>query len=343
MRFCSYAVSVPLGIALAVTGCTAPTPPSPPAPATSTPLPPPAEPEDAPPESGVAADVELPPGAPEGAVVEPASHTLVVALRGPDRLAMIDIATRRVTTVPAPGAARHLVTGSPGEVLLMGENSDLLARVAVPSGRLLSTVPVGRQPHDAVQVGDTVFVANELGGSVGVVRGGAMVHELPGLAQPGGITATGGRVAAVDVRGNELHVFDATTLREVAVLPAGRGPSHVRPIGPDRVAVADTRGNAVLVFQLSGQPRQLDRKPLPGRAYGLAADRERGRVYVTSANVNQVSALDVHADGTLGEPRSVPSVRQPNDVAVDPSSGDVWVVGAAGSAIQVVRAGAFPG
>ncbi|WP_338602403.1 YncE family protein [Saccharopolyspora sp. SCSIO 74807] len=331
-------------IATALTGCAAPpAPPPPPPPAAPQPLPPPAEPEQAPAQTAAAGDLSLPAGAPEGAVVEPGSRTLVVALREPDRLAMVDLDTRRVDVVPAPGAARHLVTGRPGEVLVLGENTGRVARVAVPSGQVLGEVPVGPQPHDAAQVGETVFVSNEMGGSVGVVRDGRMVRELPGLAQPGGLTATGGRIAAVDVRGNRLHVFDASTLREVAVLPAGLGPSHVRPIGEGRVAVADTRGHAVLTFSITGRPRQLGAAPLPGRAYGLATDPARGRAYATSANTNQLAVLDIRPDGTPAAPRLLPAVQQPNDVAVDPRNGDVWVVGTARAELQVLPAARLSG
>ncbi len=301
------------------------------------PLPPPAEPEEAPPVQAPPAGTtvaSLPAGSPEGAAVDPRSGTLAVALRSPDRLALVDTASDEVRIAPAPGAARHLVPGQPGNVLVLGENADSLARVALPSGRVQQRVETGRQPHDAAQVGDTVFVSNEGGSTVGVVRDGQQVRTIGDLAHPGGLTAAENRVAAVDVRGNDLHVFDTNTLEQVAELPAGSGPSHVRPIGAGRVAVADTRGNAVHVFDLTGEPRRTGSYGVSGRAYGLATDPARDRVYATLPNTNRVTAFDIRSDGSLSKSASLPTVRQPNDVAVDPSDGGVFVVGATESQIQ---------
>lgn len=303
-------------------------------------LPPPAEPGQAPPRDGepdVGDLVQLPGGSPEGAVVEPRSGLLAVALREPDRIALVDAQGGGVNTAPVPGAARHLVAGSGGEVALLGENTDSFARVALPGGQVTEQIRTGRQPHDAAQDGGTWFVTNEFDGSVGVLRGGRMVDEIGGFTQPGGVAASGGRVATVDVRSNDLHVHDARTFALLAQLPAGAGPSHVREVGENLVAVADTRGGAVRTFDLSGRPREVDVRELPGRAYGLAGDPQRGRVVVTLADTNQVAVVDVGPDGRMGQPRLLPAVAQPNDVAVDPRDGTGYVVGTAEAQVQVLE------
>lgn len=285
--------------------------------------------------------IQLPGGAPEGAVLDASTGTLAVALREPGRLALVNTDTGAVRTVPALGAARHLSLAGPGELLVSGESADTLSRVRLPGGEVISKTDVGRGPHDAARVGNRVFVSNEFGSSVGVVQGGRMIREIGGVSQPGGLTATDGRVAVVDVRGNSLHIIDARTLRQVAELPAGEGPSHVRPIGDGQVAVADTRGNAVLTYQVTGAPRKLDRVPVPGRAYGLDADPGRGSVYATSGNNNRVFRLRVADDGTLGEPAQLATVRQPNDVAVDPRSGRIYIIGQDRARVQVLEPSAF--
>lgn len=307
-------------------------------PAAEGPLGTPAEPGEAPPTTATPAGrvLSLPGGAPEGVAVDPASGLVAVALRDPDRLALAGTRGGGIRIVPVPGAARHLVLAAPGELLVLAEDSGLLLRVRLPEGAVTSSVRVGRQPHDAVQVGDTTFVTNEGGQSVGVVRGDRMVRTLPGPVQPGGIAAADGRVATADVRGNRLYVWDAATLKPLAQLPAGSGPSHVRPLGNGRVAVADTRGNAVLVFDLRGEPRQIGRIKLPGRAYGLATDPARGLVYVTLPNVNQLVSLKVQPDGSLRRITAVPTVRQPNDVALDPTDATAYVAGTSGSLLEVV-------
>lgn len=346
-RHAASALCVLTLVAVALTGCTGPggAPPPVPVVAPSPPVPPPpAEPGDAPPVTSVPLGrvLSLPGGAPEGAVVDPSTGILAVALRQPDRLALIDTASGNIRTIPAPGGARHLSLGAPGELLVPGEDTDVLAQIALPGGTVTAQTKVGRQPHDAARADGTLFVSNEFGGSIGVVRGGRMAQQLAGLVQPGGLTISDGRwLAAVDVRGNAIHVADVATLRDTGVLPAGQGPSHVRPIAPGQVAVADTRGNAVLTYQVSGVPRQLHRVAVPGRAYGLATDAVRGALYVTLPNTNQVQRWRFAPDGALRDPRTMATVRQPNEVTVDPRTGAVFVVGEADAQGQDIPAQAF--
>ena len=334
------AVSVMVAVLLAGSGCAGD--PGTGGPASGVATSSPAEPEQAP---RLTADPAgrvrlLPTGAPEGIAVDPASGVIAVALRDPDRIALVDSASGQLRTQPMPGSARHLVLSRPGELLVPAEDVGLLIKVALPQGAITTSVPVGKQPHDAVRVDETVFVSNEFGRSLGVVRDDQMIKTLSGPVQPGGVGATAGRVAVADVVGNQLYVYDARSLQQVAVLPAGSGPSHVRPLSEGLVAVADTRGNAVLVYDLRGQPRQVGRVAVPGRAYGLATD-PRGRAYVTLANTNQVVALQLEPDGSLRTTGTLPTVRQPNSVAYDPKTDTVLVTGAVGSELQTIPAAAF--
>lgn len=332
-------------VAGCVGGANAPEQPAPAPTGTSTP-PPPAEALEAPEVNAAKVPGEvlrLPGGAPKGAVVDSKSKLLAVALRDPARIALLDTRTRELRTIPSPGAARHLAVGVPGELLVMGENTDILARIALPSGKVIQKTKVGNNPHDAAQVGNTVFVANEFGGSVSVVRDGRTVAKIGRFVQPGGVSATAGRVAVVDVRANKLHVIDARTLRRVEVLPAGKGPSHVRPVGGGRVIVADTRGNAVRLYDLTGKPRQLSTLQLSGRPYGLAADAKRGVAYVTLSTSNKVVRVQVEPDGSMSVKRVLPTVQQPNSVTVDTSTNTVYVIGKADGTVQVIPASKFTG
>jgi DNA-binding beta-propeller fold protein YncE len=315
----------------------------PPGTGASLPQTPAAEPGEAPRPSGAPSGriIRLPGGAPEGAAIDPSTHTLAIALRKPGRLALVDTLTGKVRTVPSPGTARHVSVVGPGELAVSGEDTGTLSTVRLPSGRVIGEAKVGRTPHDAARVGHKLFVSNEFGRSVSVVQSGRVVGRVSGFAQPGGLTAIGGRVVAVDVRTNTVHVIDAATLRTLAVLPAGKGPSHVRPIGDGRVAVADTRGNAVLSYQVTGTPRQLGRVPVAGRAYGLDTDPGRGFVYATAGNTNKVFRLRAGADGRLSLARQLSTVHQPNDVAVDPRSGTVYVIGQTGAQVQTLAPDAF--
>ncbi|WFR65832.1 hypothetical protein P9139_11755 [Curtobacterium flaccumfaciens] len=192
-----------------------------------------------------------------------------------------------------------------------------------------------------MQVGDTQFVTEEFGHAVRAIRDGKVVKRLTEPVQPGGITAVGDRVVAVDVAANLLFVFDAKTLELVDALPAGKGPSHVVPIGGNRVAVCDVRGNAVLTYDVSGQPRELGRAAVPGRAFWIRADPETGTIYTALSNTNRIAKLSVRSDGSPELDSTVPTVRNPVSFDRDPSSGALYVGGYADSDLQIIPADAF--
>lgn len=274
-------------------------------------------------------------GRPEGLVADPASGLVAVALRDPDRLALFDPATATVLrTVPVPGSARHLDLAPGGGVLVPGEDTDLLSTVGLPAGEVLSSVATGRQPHDvAVVTGGDTYVADEFGGSVSLVRGGVVVGTFRGLLQPGGAQGAGNAAVVVDVRARLAHVYRDG--REVGVLPAGAGPTHVLAVGPTTVYVADTSGDALLRYDLGGTPRQTGSTALAGRPYGMAIDSARGLVYVTATARNLLVAYRLTADG-LEPVRTWPTVRDAYDVVVVPATGRVVVAGESGSELQVI-------
>ena len=299
-----------------------------------------------PPTTATPAGQVLPVGAqPEGVVADAISHLVAVGVRGPNQLVLADDRTGVIThRVPLPGHLRHLqLVGPSGPVLVPDENSDRLLFVALPSGTVLSQVHTGVSPHDATETGDgLVFAANEGGASVAVIRNDAVVHTFTDVTQPAGSAGLGRLVGVVDVRQNNLHVYDTTTLKPVTQLPAGNGPTHVVADKRGQLAVIDTRGNAVLFYQLSPQPRQLGRFPLPGTPYGVAYDAQRDRLWVTLTASNQVVGID------LGTPiprisYRLPTVRQPNTVAVDPSTGRVFVTGTRDGVLELIDPGPPPG
>jgi len=282
-------------------------------------------------------------------VADPSTGVVAVALRDPARLALVDGRTAQaqvIRVVAVPGAARHLqLVANGGPVLVPGEDTDVLSQVDLRTGVVRTQTKVGRQPHDAASAAGKVYVADELGGSASVVNGdGSSGPRIPGPVQPGGVSSAGNRVGVVDVRGAVLFVYDATTSQPVAQLPAGDGPTHAVPDGtggPDDagIVVADTRGNALLFFRLGPQPRMVGRLPLQGSPYGLALDAARHRLWVTLTATNQLVGFDLSATATTppaGPFITLPAVRQPNSVAVDPASGRVFVASATDATLQVV-------
>jgi DNA-binding beta-propeller fold protein YncE len=104
---------------------------------------------------------------------------------------------------------------------------------------------------------------------------------------------------------------------------------------PGWLIVSDTRGNALLVFEVSPSVRQVARLDLPGSPYGLAYDPQRSRVWVTLTGRNEVVAIDAAATPPKVLSR-FPTVRQPNTVAVDAGTGRLFVTGTADGVLQLV-------
>ena len=275
-------------------------------------------------------------GRPEGIVSDLKTGLVVVGLRRPTRLLLLDPAKRKVVrVVPVPGYPRHLELAlGGGAVYLPGEDTDQLLRVELPSGRVSSTVKVLRQPHDVAVTDDgTLYVADELAGAVSVIRGGAVVRTIRGSAQPGGAAGTGATGGVVDVRGRVLLVFRGG--RQIAALPAGAGPTHALALDAGTLLVTDTTGGALLRYDVAGKPRLLDSTPLPGQPYGTAYDPVRRLAYITATGRNLLVQYRVTPQG-LVMAKSWPTVRNAYSVTVAPISGRVVVAGESGSELQVI-------
>ena len=278
--------------------------------------------------------------APEGLAADPKTGLVVVGLRNPDELALVDgDSGETVRTVDLPESARHLdLAGPGGPVLVPAERADALVRVGLPEGEILDETPVGKFPHDAAAVATgRIFVADEFGHTLSVVESGRVIEALEAPLQPGSVAATDdGLVGVVGVRGLALEVFEADTLRSLGRVDAGEGPTHVVTGLGNRFYVADTRGDAVLVYEARPELEQVASVPLPGGTpYGIAVDPERDQLWVTLTAENSVVEYALE-DERPRELARYPTVRQPNTVAVDPASGRVFITGSRDGTLQIL-------
>jgi DNA-binding beta-propeller fold protein YncE len=271
---------------------------------------------------------------PEGVVVDPRTGLAAVGLRDPDALALVDVATGRVRRrVALPAAPRHLGLAPRSTVLVPAEEANVLVEVRLPGGEA-RTLEAGAHPHDATAVGDRVVVADEFGSTLSVLRGGRLERQAAVDVQPGGVAAVGDLVAAISVRAYTVELVDPDTLRGLGSQSAGEGPTHVVVDRDRRLYIADTRGDALIVFETRPRLRWIARVPLPGSPYGLAADPQRGRVWVTLTGRNEL--VEVAAGDRPRRVRTLPAVRQPNTVAVDPRTGRVVVASRTDGTLQLV-------
>jgi DNA-binding beta-propeller fold protein YncE len=272
---------------------------------------------------------------PEGLAADPRTGLVAVGLRNPDRLALVDGETGRVMRdVRLPESPRHLQLSPAGSVLVPAERANALVEVPLPHGRPRVT-PTGRFPHDAAAVGGRIVVANEHDDSLSVAERGRVVRALDAPRQPGGVAAAGGSLAVVvGVRARRVALFDVIAARKLGEATAGVGATHVVAAG-GFAYVADTEGDAILVYRLRPKLEFLDRANLPGAPYGMALDRRRRRLWITLTERNEVVRYDLthHAPRRIA---SYPTVRQPNSVAVNETSGRVYVASRTGSELQIL-------
>ncbi len=293
-----------------------------------------AEPATAPPASAAAAGSTRAVGdEPEGIVYDPRTKLVAVAVRRPDRLLLLDPGTLAVRrTVRLPGSARHLQLAAPGgPVLVPAESANQLVTVTLPGGATQAT-DVLKQPHDAASADGAVIVGNEFGKSISIIRAGRVVRTVRGLRQPGGVIGDGATVGVVDVGAFTLSTYSVQTGRRSAIVAAGKGPTHGVLISRDRILVADTRGNQLLVFGVHPL-KPLGRLAQSGAPYGMAVDALTGTVWVTLTARNQVVGYHVTGNTPVVIAR-YPTVRQPNTVAVAPGSRTVWITGTEGGVVE---------
>lgn len=302
----------------------------------STELPPPAEPGRSPPPSRPPAGRVTTVGTgPEGLVADAETGLVAVALRTPPALAVVEGASGVVVRrVPLPASSRHLQPAGPaGRVLVPAERADALVEVDLSDGTRHTTA-VGRFPHDATAAGPRRFVGEERGDTISVVEGGRVVDRFRTARGPGGLVAlgAGSRVAVVAVRERVVEAYDARTLRRVGRAGAGVGPTHVASDGRELLYVVDTQGDALLVFHLRPRLELTRRVLLRGAPYGIAFDSRRRRLWVTLTERNRV--VELSAGGRPRPLRELPTVRQPNTVAVDSHSGRLFVASRSDGTLQ---------
>lgn len=295
-----------------------------------------AEPADAPPltqePAGTVFDL---PVKPQGIVYDASTRSLAVAARDPDRLLVVDptdLTVRR--TVRLGGKVRHLqVDPESDSVLVPSETANTLYVVPLTGDDEIAEIPVPKHPHDATGSDGWLVTANEFARSISIIRDGAVVKTISDLRQPGGVVADGaGRVAVVDVGDYTVSSYDLATQRRIDRLPAGNGPTHAAMIAPNRLVVADTRGDHLLLYSVSPL-RQIASLDLAGSPYGLASDPTESTVWVSLTGRNEVVGLELDSD-RLREIDRLPTVRQPDTVAVAPGGRMLWVTGTTDGVVQ---------
>jgi hypothetical protein len=281
----------------------------------------------------------------DAVVADPNAHVFAVAVHNPSRLILVSARTGRVRErVAIPTGTRRAGAPPPAPaVFLVPAETGRRALAIQPAPRTaIQELP----PSAAIVLGRT-FVTDARAAAVVALDRGRPARTLPATIHPGGLVAADfdRRLAVVATRERTLAVYDPRTLRRVAQLPAGAGPTSV-VAGGDRLYVADTRGDAILVFATDAGRRPLTRVGrialTHGSApYGLTLDPVRRRLWITLTARNELVSLPV--GGRAGPTRRFPTIQQPDAVAIDSALGTVAVTGRAQGVLQLIGAGVANG
>jgi len=164
----------------------------------------------------------------------------------------------------------------------------------------------------------------------------AVGARLQIFARVDALVAEGDTVAVLDRGQTSVTTVDPSGTRQQHALRAGEGATTMVGDPEGRILVADTRGQALLVF--GSDPLMLRQQyPVKGAPYGLAGSSRLA--WVSQTATNTVVGYDL-ATGIPVEKVRYRTVQQPNSMTYDDQSGTLFVVSGSGAGVQVIpRAG----
>jgi len=165
--------------------------------------------------------------------------------------------------------------------------------------------------------GNQTLVALHDTKSVAVLNGDTTTHTITGLSSADQALPVGDKPSSSTASAPPSSTSTPPPAPSApACAPVTAPPTPSRQLRPH--PRHDSRGGELLVYNPT--PSSTPALPVPGTPYGIAYDPDRHLAWVTLTATNQVVAYDV-AGGEPVEKHRLTTVRQPNSVAVDPTTG----------------------
>ncbi|MGW0246309.1 YncE family protein [Nocardia goodfellowii] len=294
-------------------------------------------------EPATAAVAPAPVSAPAGQVVPLGrSVSALVADPGTGQLAaldgngvlLIDPGTAAVRTVALPAPGVSLAPGKPGEILVAAPQRVVRIDVATAAA---TEIPVEGDVRSVLQGSDGTVLAGTADGRVRTLAAdGTVVRTVSGLVSADVLARTPDHLAVLDRHQSSITEIDPDADTLGLAQRAGDGATNMIADHFGRVLVIDSTDNELLVYS-TGPLLLRQRFPVGSSPYALAYDQRSETVWVTCTQSNEVVGFDL-ATGIPVEVGRYPTVRQPNSVAVDERTGDLFVGSATGDGLQRIRA-----
>ncbi|WP_460863167.1 YncE family protein [Rhodococcus aerolatus] len=250
----------------------------------------------------------------------------------PAAVVLVDLdrpaATTRTVPLPGPGA-RIVANGA--ELLIPVDGAVIRIDASAGTSRAL---PVVGDLRSVVVLADGRLGVGSATGEVRILdAAGGTEKSVTGLAGADDLAVVGNDLLALDRAQSALVGIDLGAAALGAALRAGEGAARATTNGADRVVVTDPARGELLVFS-TGPVLLRQRYPVPGAPWAVAVDPANDRAWVTLTATNELVSYDLAGPEPV-EQRRVPTVAQPDSVAVDPTTGTVYVGSGTGQ-LQVV-------
>ncbi|MEU2038910.1 YncE family protein [Nocardia niwae] len=291
--------------------------------------------------AAVAPAVSTPPAGrvlPAGPLAELAADSgggLLAALDGAT-LTVVDPAAAQpmVRTVTLPERASGLTPGRPGEMLAAAPGRVL--RVQLASGAVTAVAVDGEVRSVLARHDGGLLVGTADGRVLELAADGAVTGTVSGLVSADELAEADGELTVLDRHQTAIFEVDPSRQRPGLALRAGDGATRLIGDTRGRFVVTDTAGGELLVYT-AGPLVLRQRFPVGSSPYALAYDQRSDTVWVTCTQRNEVVGFDL----STGIPKEVgryATVRQPNSVAVEQRTGDLFVGSATGDGLQRIGA-----
>lgn len=224
--------------------------------------------------------------------------------------------TARVTDVTA------IFPGPPGEILAVSPGR--VVRINVADGTW-ETLDIEGEVQSAAVLPDGRIAAGLAEGVVAILDQGEVTKRISGLASVDALAAVDDSLIALDRRQSVLMEINIESETHGLALRTGQGAALLATDHWGRLLVTDPRTRELTVF--GPDPLMMrQRIPTGSAPYAVAYDDTREIAWVTLTETNEVVGYDL-STGIAREVHRYPTVRQPNSIAVDPATGDVYIAG----------------
>lgn len=304
---------------------------------------PPAQAADSPPPAGRPAGVVWRLDQPAtDAVFDAGTAQLAVLGAGPADQSVLTVFTRTgtPTPLPLPGPATALTGDGAGRLYAASRGGyfdvDLgtrtVTKVDVEGENDTAFTAITRRADGRIVLGTGDGAVLTIAAPIGAT--GRVDARVTGFAQVDDLVAQGDTTVVLDRAQTSVTALSPDGADKREALRAGEGATTMAADPVGRVLVADTRGGHLLVY--TTDPLMLrQRYPVPDAPYGLAGSPTLA--WVSQTATNTVVGYDL-ATGIPVEKVRYRTVRQPNGLAYDASSGTLYVVSGTGAGVQVIEA-----